>query len=152
MLHIPSFRSSFFRWVRKFAIILVTHNESLSFRRWELLEPTFSKPTNPTASRWDFLISTQQNLFVARGIFRRWLLSCILMGRVVGLLHRAEESCEGLKHSYYNLPCIHFLIFLCHDIKNKIDRLFLFFCYLKNSLLLYSPIKRVIGPDVDNFE
>ena len=43
-----------------------------------------------------------------------------LFGRVVRLLQRAEESCEGLKHGYYDLPCIHFLIFLCHDIKNKI--------------------------------
>ena len=60
------------------------------------------------------------------GIFRRWLLSCILMSRVVGLLQRAEEGCEGLKHGYYDLPCVHFLIFLCHDIKNKIDRLVLF--------------------------
>ena len=67
------------------------------------------------------------------GIFRRWLLSCILMsrvrlcfGRVVRLLERAEESCEGLKHGYYDLPCVYFLIFLCHDIKNKIDRLVLF--------------------------
>ena len=42
---------------------------------------------------------------------------------IVRLLQRAEEGCEGLKHGYYNLPCIHFLIFLCHDIKNKIDRL-----------------------------
>ena len=47
-----------------------------------------------------------------------------LFCRVVRLLQRAEEGCEGLKHGYYNLPCIHFLIFLCHDIKNKIDRLF----------------------------
>ena len=46
-----------------------------------------------------------------------------LFGRVVGLLQRAEECCEGLKHGYYDLPCVHFLIFLCHDIKNKIDRL-----------------------------
>ncbi len=67
------------------------------------------------------------------GIFRRWLLSCILfcrvrlgLCRVVGLLERAEEGCEGLKHGYYDLPCVHFLIFLCHDIKNKIDRLVLF--------------------------
>ena len=56
------------------------------------------------------------------GIFRRWLLSCILMsrvrlcfGRVVRLLERAEESCEGLKHGYYDLPCVYFLIFLCHS-------------------------------------
>ena len=46
-----------------------------------------------------------------------------LFGRVVRLLQRAEEGCEGLKHGYYNLPCVHFLIFLYHDIKNKIDRL-----------------------------
>ena len=48
------------------------------------------------------------------------------MSDIVRLLERAEEGCEGLKHGYYNLPCVHFLIFLCHDIKNKIDRLFLF--------------------------
>ena len=47
----------------------------------------------------------------------------LCFSRVVRLLQRAEESCEGLKHGYYNLPCVHFLIFLCHDIKNKIDRL-----------------------------
>ena len=35
---------------------------------------------------------------------------------VVRLLERAEEGCEGLKHGYYNLPCVHFLIFLCHYI------------------------------------
>ena len=70
----------------------------------------------PPLSRWDFLIYPQQNLFVGRGIFRRWLLSCILMSRVVRLLERAEESCKGLKHGYYDLPCVHFLIFLCHDI------------------------------------
>ena len=52
------------------------------------------------------------------GIFRRSLMS-----RVVRLLERAEEGCEGLKHGYYDLPCVYFLIFLCHDIKNKIDRL-----------------------------
>ena len=39
-----------------------------------------------------------------------------LFCRVVGLLQRAEESCEGLKHGYYDLPCVYFLIFLCHDI------------------------------------
>ena len=50
-----------------------------------------------------------------------------LFGRVVRLLQRAEEGCEGLKHGYYDLPCVHFLIFLCHDIKNKIDRLFFIF-------------------------
>ena len=70
----------------------------------------------PPLSQWDFLIYPQQNLFVGRGIFRRWLLSCILMSRVVRLLERAEESCEGLKHGYYDLPCVYFLIFLCHDI------------------------------------
>ena len=73
-----------------------------------------------------FFIYPQQNLFVTFGIFRRWLLSCILMSRVVRLLERAEEGCEGLKHGYYDLPCVHFLIFLCHDIKNKIDRLLFF--------------------------
>ena len=46
-----------------------------------------------------------------------------LFSRVVGLFQRAEEGCEGLKHGYYDLPCVYFLIFLCHDIKNKIDRL-----------------------------
>ena len=73
------------------------------------------------------LISIHRNplakSILTRGIFRRWLLSCILFGRVrlglcrvVGLLQRAEESCEGLKHGYYDLPCVYFLIFLCHDI------------------------------------
>ena len=47
------------------------------------------------------------------------------MSDIVRLLERAEEGCEGLKHGYYDLPCVYFLIFLCHDIKNKIDRLFL---------------------------
>ena len=73
----------------------------------------------PSRKRWDFLIYPQQNLFVGFGLFRRSLMSDI-----VRLLERAEESCEGLKHGYYDLPCVHFLIFLCHDIKNKIDRLF----------------------------
>ena len=41
---------------------------------------------------------------------------------VVRLLERAEEGCEGLKHGCYDLPCVHFLIFLCHDIKNKISQ------------------------------
>ena len=50
-----------------------------------------------------------------RGVF--------LMSDIVRLLQRAEEGCEGLKHGYYDLPCVYFLIFLCHDIKNKIDRL-----------------------------
>ena len=63
---------------------------------------------------------------LTRGIFRRWLFSSILVGRVMGLLERAEEGCEGLKHGCYDLPCVYFLIFLCHDIKNKIDRLVLF--------------------------
>ena len=40
-----------------------------------------------------------------------------LFCRVVGLLERAEESCKGLKHGYYDLPCVHFLIFLCHSFK-----------------------------------
>ena len=47
------------------------------------------------------------------------------MSDIVRLLERAEESCEGLKHGYYDLPCVYFLIFLCHDIKNKIDMLVL---------------------------
>ena len=55
------------------------------------------------------------------------LLSQTRLSRVVGLLERAEEGCEGLKHGYYDLPCVHFLIFLCHDIKNKIDRLVFIF-------------------------
>ena len=38
-----------------------------------------------------------------------------LFCRVVRLLERAEESCEGLKHGYYDLPCVYFLIFLCHS-------------------------------------
>ena len=42
------------------------------------------------------------------------------MSDIVRLLERAEEGCEGLKHGYYDLPCVYFLIFLCHDIKNKI--------------------------------
>ena len=46
--------------------------------------------------------------------------------RVVRLLERAEEGCEGLKHGCYDLPCVCFLSSLCHDIKNKIDRLVLF--------------------------
>ena len=39
------------------------------------------------------------------------------------LLERAEEGYEGLELGCYDLPCVYFLIFLCHDIKNKIDRL-----------------------------
>ena len=66
----------------------------------------------PPLSRWDFLIYPQQNLFVGRGVFRRRFC----FRRVVRLLQRAEEGCEGLKHGYYDLPCVHFLIFLCHDI------------------------------------
>ena len=85
-----------------------------------------SDETIPSRKRWDCLICPQQNLFVTFRIFRRWLLSCILMSRVVRLLQRAEEGCEGLKHGYYDLPCVHFLIFLCCDIKNKIDRLFFY--------------------------
>ena len=42
---------------------------------------------------------------------------------VVRLFERAEEGCEGLKHGCYDLPCVYFLSSLCHDIKNKIDRL-----------------------------
>ena len=42
---------------------------------------------------------------------------------VVRLFERAEEGCEGLKHVCYDLPCVYFLSSLCHDIKNKIDRL-----------------------------
>ena len=64
----------------------------------------------PPLSRWDLLISSQQNLFVTFGLFRRRLMSDI-----VRLLERAEESCEGLKHGYYDLPCVYFLIFLCHS-------------------------------------
>ena len=54
---------------------------------------------------------------ILRSPFRRSLLmSAIRLGlcRVVGLLQRAEEGCEGLKHGYYDLPCVHFLI-LCHN-------------------------------------
>ena len=83
---------------------------------------------NPTAFAMGLSLFIRST---GRGIFRRWLLSCILMsrvrlcfGRVVRFLERAEEGCEGLKHGYYDLPCVYFLIFLCHDIKNKIDRLF----------------------------
>ena len=65
------------------------------------------------------LISIHRNplakSILTRGIFRRWLLSCILMSDIVRLLERAEEGCEGLKHGYYDLPCVHFLIFLCHS-------------------------------------
>ena len=50
---------------------------------------------------------------VREGLFCRVRLC---LSRVVGLLQRAEEGCEGLKHGYYDLPCVHFLIFLCHDI------------------------------------
>ena len=57
-------------------------------------------------------------VFPPYGGVREGLLFC----RVVRLLQRAEECCEGLKHGYYDLPCIHFLIFLCHDIKNKISQ------------------------------
>ena len=46
-----------------------------------------------------------------------------LFGRVVGLLERAEESCEGLKHGYYDLPCVHFLI-LCHSGDIRLIRCF----------------------------
>ena len=80
---------------------------------------TFGKK-NPTALRWDFLIYPQQNLFVGRGILRSPFWRRLCFGRVVRLLQRAEESCEGLKHGYYDLPCVYFLIFLFHDIKNKI--------------------------------
>ena len=37
-----------------------------------------------------------------------------LFSRVVRLFQRAEEGCEGLKHGYYDLPCVHFFI-LCHS-------------------------------------
>ena len=87
-----------------------------------------------------FFIYPQQNLFVGRGIFRRWLLSCIFMsrvrlcfGRVVRLLQRAEESCEGLKHGYYDLPCVHFLIFLCHSFKRTK------FCKIKQNFSFLKP-------------
>ena len=39
-----------------------------------------------------------------------------LFCRVVRLLERAEESCEGLKHGYYDLPCVCFLSSLCHEL------------------------------------
>ena len=58
-----------------------------------------------------------------RSLFWRRLCS----SRVVRLLERAEEGCEGLKHGCYDLPCVYFLIFLCHDIKNKIDMLVFIF-------------------------
>ena len=116
---------------------------------------------NPTALRWDLLIYPQHwrrdlgtpegqleqpqasgtepqallgTVFPLQGGVRGVLFFC----RVVRLLERAEESCEGLKHGYYDLPCVHFLIFLCHDIKNKIDRLF----FLKNNGL--RPIIKII--------
>ena len=71
--------------------------------------------------------------------------SSILMGRVrlclrrvVRLLERAEEGCEGLKHGCYDLPCVYFLIFLCHDIKNKIDMLvFIFMNKIKQNYQNY---------------
>ena len=58
-----------------------------------------------------------------RGVFRSLFWRRLGLGRVVRLLERAEEGCEGLKHGCYDLPCVYFLIFLCHDIKNKIDML-----------------------------
>ena len=66
----------------------------------------------PSRKRWDYLSFL---LSSGRGIFRRWLLSSILMGRVVRLLERAEEGCEGLKHGCYDLPCVCFLSSLCHS-------------------------------------
>ena len=77
------------------------------------------------------LISIHRNplakSLLTRGILRSPFWRRLCFGRVVRLLQRAEEGCEGLKHGYYDLPCVHFLIFLCHDIKNKIDRLFFIF-------------------------
>ena len=60
---------------------------------------------------------------LTRGVRGVFCLGSILFSGVVRLLERAEEGCEGLKHGCYDLPCVYFLSSLCHDIKNKIDRL-----------------------------
>ena len=64
---------------------------------------------------------------LTRGVRGVLCFSSILVGRVMGLLERAEEGCEGLKHGCYDLPCVYFLIFLCHDIKNKMIGWFYFY-------------------------
>ena len=53
---------------------------------------------------------------LTRGVRGVLCFSSILVGRVMGLLERAEEGCEGLKHGCYDLPCVCFLSSLCHDI------------------------------------
>ena len=88
---------------------------SLRSLLFELLTPPWNHLEQPQAS------GTREALWngppLTRGV-RGVLFFC----RVVRLLERAEEGCEGLKHGCYDLPCVYFLIFLCHDIKNKISQ------------------------------
>ena len=107
-----------------FSLFIRSRIYSLAFDSWNA-----RRAIGTAAGYWNRAAdSTWNGPPLTRGV-RGVFLFC----RVVRLLQRAEEGCEGLKHGYYNLPCVHFLIFLCHDIKNKIDRLVFI---LKNKGLL----------------